>query len=78
MFVQIGMQTLQIDYGSRLIALRKEKHWSRERLAQALNVSYFTIRRMESNETLLTLGYAEAIAVAYGLHLIEFWKWMCE
>lgn len=73
----IDMQVLQVNYGSRLTALREEKHWSRERLAVALNVSYHTIRRLEGNRTSLTTEYAEAIALAYGLPLVEFWKWMC-
>jgi transcriptional regulator with XRE-family HTH domain len=72
------VQILQIDYGSRLIALRQEKYWSREKLAVALNVSYDTIRRLEMGRTSLTAEYAEAIAGAYGLSLFDFWKWICK
>jgi transcriptional regulator with XRE-family HTH domain len=78
MFALIDMQVLQVDYGSRLTALREEKHWSRERLAVALNVSYYTVLRLEANKTSLTTQYAEAIAQVYELPLIEFWKWMCK
>lgn len=59
------------------MALREEKYWSREQLAVAINVSYQTVQRLETGKTSLTPEYAEAIASAYKLPLIEFWKWMC-
>lgn len=70
------MQILHINYGERLTALRKKSYWSREQLAVALNVSYTTVLRLEKNKISLTPEYAEAIALAYGLPLGDFWQWM--
>ena len=66
-----------INYGDRLTALRESKGWTRERLAVAANVSYWTVRNLETNRSPLRLDYAEAIALAYELPMIEFWEWMC-
>lgn len=72
------MPLLQINYGNRLISLRKSMHWSREKLACTINVSYDTIYRLEVGRRELTVKHAEAIARAYQLPLVEFWAWMCD
>lgn len=58
-----------MNFGERLISLRKEKNWSQSDLADKAGVSRVIIGRYERNDALPSIEVAKSIADAFNISM---------
>lgn len=64
-------KSLQSALGDRIRALRKEREWSQEQLAERAGLHWTYIGQSERGERNMTLQSIKAIAKAFGMKISE-------